>query len=222
MNLYLKTLIITIIVFSFGIFIVLNIEGMFLSVFLLVMSSIENDVRNMELEMLYFQEMSGNESCVFLNEMVRRTNNKLDELSSELLSYREDNIIFTKSKITNLKQTYTYFLIKDWILQEKVKDECETDTVSVLYFYKIDECDKCIIQGDILSLLKDKFKNKLMIFPLDINVDLGMMKVLMSNFNVTTVPSLVIDGEVYTDVTKRNALEYTICSKISDELCVNV
>ena len=221
MNIYLKTLLITVFVFGAGLLLGLYIERFFVSDLLSRTTNIENSVKEIELEMLYFQGLNESYSCSFLNEIIKKTNNNLDTLANLLLSYSEKNILFTREEVKSIKQTYTYLLLKDWLLQESIKKTCGTKTVTILYFYSTEGCDDCITQGNVLTVLKNDFKEKVMVFPLDIEIDIGMVNILMSNFNITSMPALVIDGDVYPGITGKLHLKEIVCSKVSDPLCAS-
>jgi len=212
-GLYLKAFAISVAIFSCGLLIGIYIENFFTSDLSARTAVIENSVREIELEMLYFQDLSDTYSCDFLSAVIVKTNSNLDTLAQEL-QYSEKNILFTKETIRNIKMTYTSLLIKDWLLQEKVKKSCGADAVTVLYFYTTESCDDCVTQGDVLTLLKDTFKEKLMVFPIDTQIDISMTKILMDRFNVTAMPSIVINGETYTGVIGKDELTGTICEQL--------
>ncbi|MFH1623195.1 MAG: thioredoxin family protein [Candidatus Aenigmatarchaeota archaeon] len=214
MNIYAKAFVITVFVFLFGLFVGLNIERFMLSDLEKRSSSIEGSIRDIELEMLYFQGLNETDSCTFLKEIVRKTNNQLDVMADQLSSYGGKDILFTTDQVASAKATYTSLLIKGWILQERIKAGCNSTGVSVLYFYSTDNCDDCLLQGDVLMLLKDTFKDKLMVFPLDVDVDSNMIGVLMSKFGVKSTPSLVIDGQLYSGIVQKDKLKNIICSGI--------
>lgn len=218
-NLYFKTFIVSFIIFILGIFIGLNIEKYVASDVTEQTKQIENSIQEMELEMLYFQNIEQAESCGFLNEVVRRTNINLDELSLQLSHYSEEKILFTRNEAKGLKRKYTFLLIKDWLLQEKIKKDCGTKTISILYFYDTEECDDCLIQGQVLSLFKEKLKEKLMIFPIDRNIETSMIGVLIKKFNINIVPSLVINGNVYVGIQSKDQLKKILCEKLDKETC---
>ena len=212
MNIYVKAFAITVAVFLFGLFVGLNIERFMLSDLEARSSSIESSIRDIEIEMLYFQGLGGNESCTFLKEVVRSTNNKLDVMSDQLSSYNGKDIVFTSGQVAEVKATYTSLLIKDWILQERIKQQCNSTGVSVLYFYTTDDCDNCVLQGDTLMLLKGNLKDKLMVFPLDVDVDSSMVDMLMTKYGVESEPSIVVDGRLYSGVVQKDALKDIVCT----------
>jgi len=212
MNIYVKAFLITVLVFIFGLFVGLNIERFMLSNLESRSSSIESSIRDIELELLYFQGLGEKDSCTFLKEVVRKTNNMLDVMADQLGSYNEKDILFTSGQIADVKATYTSLLIKDWILQDRIKKECNSTVVSVLFFYSTKDCDDCVVQGDVLTLLKDTFKDKLMVFPLDVDVDSNMVDILMSKYGVKSEPSLVINGQLYSSIMQKDRLKSIICS----------
>ncbi len=213
-SLYVKTFIISVAIFSFGLIVGLFIENFFVSDLSARARIIENSVREIELEMLYFQELTDTESCGALNEIVRTTNNNLDTLAGELTQYSEKNVLFTGSEIKNVKTTYTSMLIKDWLLQERIKKSCGTSTVTVLYFYSTEGCDDCITQGNVLTLLKGIFKEKLMVFPIDVQIDLSIIDILKSHFNVDDLPAVVIDENTYKGIIGKAELMSIICENL--------
>jgi uncharacterized protein YneF (UPF0154 family) len=214
MNIYVKAFLITVLVFIFGLFVGLNIERFMLSNLEKRSSSVESSIRDIELELLYFQGLGEKDSCTFLKEVVRKTNNMLDVMADQLGSYNENDILFTSGQIADMKATYTSLLIKDWILQDRIKKECNSTVVSVLFFYSTKDCDDCVVQGDVLTLLKDMFKDRLMVFPLDVDVDSDMIGILMSKFGVKSTPSLVVNGRLYSGIVQKDKLKNSICSEL--------
>lgn len=215
MNVYIKAFLITVVVFLLGLFVGLNIERFVLSDLEKKSASVESSIRDIELELLYFQGLNETDSCTFLKEVVRSTNNQLDVMADQLSSYVGNDILFTAGQVADVKATYTSLLIKGWILQERIKKECSSGGVSVLYFYSTNSCDDCVLQGDVLMLLKDTFKDKLMVFPLDVAVDSNMVGILMSKYGVKSEPSIVINGRLYSGIMQKDRLKSIICSSLS-------
>lgn len=216
-NIYIKTFLISLGIFSLGLLVGFYIERFLASDIVARTTLIESSVQEIELQMLYFQGLNESYACDFLNEIVRDTNKNLDILADQLLRYSEKNILFTRPEIASLKRRYTSLLIKDWLLQERIKKNCGTKVVTVLYFYSTEECDDCLIQGTILSILKNEFREKLMVFPLDIKVEVSMIDILRKRFNITTTPSLVIEEKTYTGIVSKDDLKSIICDVLKEE-----
>lgn len=216
-NVFIKTFIISVGIFVIGFLIGSVVEKSLTDDLSSKTESIDNSIQQIELENLYLLSVS-NSSCFFLNDLVRKTNNNLDELAGQLSSYDQNKIIFTSSDLVNVKSKYTNLLVKDWLLQKSVSQHCITNSTSILYFYDRN-CVDCIFQGDALTVLKERMKEKLMVFPLDHSLGLSTVSLLESNFNVTKFPSVVIDEKTYSGVVPFEQLRDNICKTVSDESC---
>jgi hypothetical protein len=184
-------------------------------------TAVENSIQEIELESLYLLSIS-NKSCVFLNDIVRKTNNNLDDLAGQLANYDEDNIIFTNRDLVNLKSKYTNLLLKSWLIQENLEGKCGKNSVSILYFYDRD-CNDCQVQGNILTSLKHDFQEGVMVFPLDHSLGLSSVDLLESSYNVTKFPSIVVNDVRYEGIINFESLKSYICSAIpQNEKCIKL
>ncbi len=217
-SVFVKTFIMTLGVFVIGFFLGSSLERSLTADLSAKIGAIENSIQDIELEALYLLT-SSNSSCVFLDDVVRRTNNNLDEISTQLSSYDEKNIVFTNVDLVNIKSRYTSLLIKDWLLQNSIREKCGTNSISVLYFYKREGCPECIVQGNILTVLKGHFREKVMIFPLDHDLGVSSVGLLENNYNITKFPSVVVNEKVYTGTVGFEGLRESVCVVVSDEKC---
>jgi len=212
-KIYAKALIISLVVFLGGIAVGFGIENFLASDITAKITDIETSIQETEIEMLYFQTLSNTTSCNFLNSVLVRTNNNLDKLAEQLISYSESNLIFTRSDIKTLKERYTLLLMKSWILQETIKKNCDSKVFIILYFYSTKDCDDCVVQGNVLSTIKDIFKSDVMIYPFDVNVDVSMVRIIMDKYNITTTPSIVAENNVYSNnIISMNDFKKMICT----------
>ena len=124
-----------------------------------------------------------------------------------------------KDQYMVLKKDYTLAEIRYWFLLNEVKGKCDIDVVSIIYFYSIDStCKSCDTQGLILNELKDEFKDKLLIFALDLNFDEAMIKILKESYGVKIAPSLIIDGSLVEGFIKRDDLLNKLCENYEKEV----
>ena len=77
-----------------------------------------------------------------------------------------------------------------------LKKNCDYNTTTTLYFYKINNCDECVAQGFVLDSLKRTYQSGIMIFAIDKDTDLGIVNTLKTSYNTTTFPFLVINENV--------------------------
>ena len=99
----------------------------------------------------------------------------------------------------NVKRRYMTVSIKAWLLSLSVKEKCRETVTPVLYFYSGD-CETCIEQGFILDTIRND--TKAMVYTVDINLDLDAIKIIRDAYKIDTVPSLLINDEVYTGLIK--------------------
>jgi hypothetical protein len=136
-------------------------------------------------------------------------------LSSELnsladkITYSENNIGTDNSDVISLKQYYSIFEIKDYLLMKEITTRCGQKPIFVLYFYKNDDCADCTKQGYVLTSLREKYPN-LRVYSFDYDLDLSAIKALISIYKVPSeLPALVINGKVYSGFQSVEAIEKT-------------
>ncbi|MCA9353296.1 hypothetical protein KC842_00300 [Candidatus Nomurabacteria bacterium] len=151
-----------------------------------IISSADIDVQKYQEE--YCESLSSGESAI---------SRELSDLSDRL-SYAEENLSTNTQEVKEIRSLYSVFQIKNFLILEDVKDDCNLDTVSVLYFYKTDNCIKCSDQGYVLSALRDDFPNvKVFSFP---EIDKTFSQEVLEykyGFEGDVYPALVIDGTLY-------------------------
>lgn len=214
-NIFVRTFLITVGIFVIGFFAGSMIERSLTGDLETKTTEVENSIQEIELESLLVTASGSERSCVFLNDIVRRTNNNLDELAGQVATYDEDLIIFTNKDLVNLKEKYTNLLLKSWLLQGNIEKNCGTSAVSILYFYDR-ECSDCLVQGNILTSLKNDFKESVMIFPLDHSLGMSTVGLLESSYNVTKYPSLVINERRFGGIIGSDDLRDYVCSVIPE------
>ena len=67
----------------------------------------------------------------------------------------------------------------------------------------------------ILDYLKQTHPNNVMNFALDYDVDLNVIRLLKSVYNVTTTPTLIINDKKYTGLVELGQLEEVLCKDFS-------
>ena len=214
-NIFVKSFIISLFLFLIGIGIGMGIEKIDSTGLFAKTTSIENSIQEIELEMLYFQNLNSSTSCTFLNDILGKTNNNLDILSSQLEKYSDRNIIFT-GDLADIKEKYTGLAIKSWLLNEQIKTNCGPKSASLLYFYQTQNCNDCAVQGNILTNLKQTYKDKLLVYPLDVGVKLDLINILQERYNITSFPSVVIGDTVFKGIVGKGDIIPLICQQLGN------
>ena len=82
-----------------------------------------------------------------------------------------------------------------YMLSQKVLAKCEQANYStVLYFYNNSNCPNCTQQGYELLDVKKQLGDGLRVYSFDGGLGSDIVDMLELRYNVTTYPSLVIDG----------------------------
>jgi len=177
---------------------------------------------SLQLQYLFLTTFESQENCPVLFTTLRTTIDDLSGSLAKIIEYEKENSI-NEDDYELISRRYTLDNLRYWVLAERAKESCNLDIVPVLYFYS-DDCPSCPNQGTVLTYFKKLLGDQLLVFP--INVDLKdeepMVEIVMSLYEVDKVPSLVIEGEKYEGVIKKNDLQDIICANLdSSEECEN-
>ena len=147
-----------------------------------------------------------------LNEILETNIADLSEATSQIIDYNKKAIVDDELFDLQLRE---YFLteIQFLLLSDEIKEECDTEAVTIIYFYDENEYD---VQGDVLGYLKNLFGNKLMVFSFDSNFyEEPMIEVLMKSYNVTEFPTVIADDFPYYGGADTDELKALICYQLN-------
>ena len=195
-RLLLSALVISAILFSAGLYTGYSINKQ-------TLGDIENDLRDVTAEIQTFQiqlllidVLGENASCPLLNDVISDINRQSYEIGARLTSSGSEGQITDYNEYTSLKKEYSRVLTVYWLLSNKLKEACNLDASTIVYFYSRG-CTECDNQGFILSYLKNRMQEKLLVFALDSDIDEPSVKALKEYYNIETYPSLIINGRLY-------------------------
>lgn len=123
---------------------------------------------------------------------------ELAELGDKL-SYTEQSRGSSDAEVINLKRYYSLLQIKDFLLMQKIKDRCGSDTLSIIYFYSNvkDKCPDCSKEGLVLTRLRQEYPD-LRVYSFDYDLDLSALQTLIGIYSIKDEqPALIIDDKVY-------------------------
>ena len=215
-------------VFSFLIFVIGIMLGSYLSTERVdYLRDIANkqklDYESLELQSLYLSTAElRNESCIVLSRILEQSLKTVADAQIKVESYIRQ---ISDSRYNDIKREYSIAQIRYWLLDKKIKDICEMDSVSILYFYSDANCDDCGAQGAILTYLKEKLKDRLLIFALDYDfASEPLIELFKIEHNIDSIPSLVIANKSYTGLMTKEKLLEEICPvyESKPELCSDI
>jgi glutaredoxin len=157
----------------------------------------KRNLENVQLEQLYLATHQGELSCKILVSTINEMYNSLAYFWSKLPTKLEvyEKYAEIRPEYTKLKRDYTLLSIRTWLLSLDVKKKCGEQIIPALYFYSKD-CDSCINQSYVLDELKKQNPN-FSAFIVDFNLDEPIVKIIKNVYNVTEVPSFIINDKLY-------------------------
>ncbi|VVB75265.1 Uncharacterised protein [Candidatus Tiddalikarchaeum anstoanum] len=185
------------IVFSSGVGIGLFIDELKSASVSSSITDLQNSIVDAELELLMFDYFGGNVSCNYLILKSEELGEQSSKLGERLDIFERSNQINEEGYLT-LKEDYTRVLIKDWLTLEDIKKSCEANYSTILYFYSNTRCFQCENQAYVLNYYKNMLKSNVLIFAIDSDMNISIVKMLVYNYGINTYPSLVVDGVLNT------------------------
>jgi len=218
---YIIAALITAGIFVLGLLLGLVIEGKRVSYIEDVSREQNLDFSSLQLQYAYIDQLSQENNCEAVSKTFEKNIENLESTRIRLENF-DENAKLNKKEFDSLKREYTLAQIRYWLLAKKTKELCGDDIVTILYFFSDDkECSQCNNQAFVLTYLKKRFREKLLIFSFDSRFyQEPMINLLKNTYDIYAYPSIVIEGEKYEGLIKTEEALEAICphyvSKIED------
>lgn len=116
---------------------------------------------------------------------------------ADKLTYAENSREISRDEIEDLKKYYSLLEIKDYLLTKKISDKCKTNPVTIVYFYKSEDCPDCQRQGYVLTKIREDNPN-VRVYTFDYNIDLPAVKTLINIHNIKkSLPAIIVNEKAY-------------------------
>ncbi len=205
---YIIAFVLTLLVFSGGVVAGLFIENLRLSSAKQIALTEKVTLRSLQLQHNYIT--SGSADCKTLHTILENNINELGKKVAIIIDY-EKKALFNEEEFQLQLQDYFLTEIQFYLLAKDIDKKCQQDNIKILYFY--DE-NRDETQGDILIYLKKKFDNKVLIFSLDSGfTQEPMIKTILTNYNITQFPALVIEEKVFEGHQTADQLMEHLCTE---------
>ena len=199
---FLYALIITILIFNFGIFMGYKLETSRLDKIndfslLAEIELLDQKVQSDALSMMDLDcDLLVQENIIFAD--------KIFEDAKKIQNYENANRM--NNEITILHKKYDLLRALFWMNSLKVQKKCNSDYHNVVYFYDydaptLDQKSRQRFFSNLLGELKSEEKGKVMLIPMAGDLDAGSINLLMDKYGVESLPAILIDEKVVlTDV----------------------
>ena len=174
-----------------------------------------------QLQYEIFNELQKEENCPAMFQTFYTNLEELERTRERLEEY-DNKATIGKESFALLQREYLLEEMQYWLLATDIKNSCNFDVVTILYFYASEEdCPDCDKQSFVLSYLKELFGDKLLIFSFNAEVnEEPLVSILETAFNITTHPGLVIDENSFTEFIDKDTLLKEVCSHFKEPIDV--
>lgn len=203
---------ITIGIFLLGLFLGLAIEGKRVNYIESVSKKQNLEFSSLQLQYAFIDQLSQEKDCLAVQKTFEQNINNLESTRIRLENFDRDATL-NKNELDILKNEYLLAQIRYWLLAERTRDLCGSDIISVLYFFSDEkECPDCDKQAFVLTYLKKRFKDRLLIFSFDSKFEQEQMVSLLKNtYGIGKFPTIVIEGEPKSGFQSKEAILKEIC-----------
>jgi hypothetical protein len=203
-----RSLLLTILIFTIGILLNHTFDSFRISIIEDVMISHEIDTEAYRVER-FFTETFGEEQCEIMVARISDLKKEIRKVGEDLGSYSRFSF-FRKKDYDYLKRKYFLLELRFLALIQRLNKECDKPYLPILFFYEIDQ-DESERQGFILQDLSEEYDKHLVVLTLDKDYkDEPLVKILAETYNVTTAPTVVIDGQPITGLVYTGQLNASI------------
>lgn len=158
------------------------------------LNAIYNNIRIDSLNAEVQYEILSQNPCLALN--FGPMNSELFDLGNKLTDM-EERLGKTNSQVLDLKKYYSILESRQWLFVKKASKECKQNATAILFFYSNqDDCSDCDSQGFVLNYIRKTLPN-VYIYSYDVNLDSTPIEALKLNYNITSVPALVVNERTY-------------------------
>lgn len=136
-------------------------------------------------------------NCEALEVATRQTIEDIRNIRTNMQTYEQSRKLSGEG-FTTLKKRYTNLLLEYWLTAERIDEQCDSNVTTILYLYSDKEqCPRCTDQGTVLTKYRRMYEKRLLIFPLDTTLGMRHVEMIISAYNITRYPAIIVEGRLY-------------------------
>jgi hypothetical protein len=131
---------------------------------------------------------------------------KLEDLGSKLIFSDDQEDL---KRVSVIKGNYYLLEAKHMMLVNKLNQDCNTDYIPILFFYRTEEpCLNCEVQGNVLDNIKTLYPDEVMIYSFDVDASFSLVETLKQVYKVPEVMNsvVVVNEKVYVGIVDQDEL----------------
>ncbi|MBI5797604.1 hypothetical protein HZA98_01730 [Candidatus Woesearchaeota archaeon] len=193
-QIFLTTLLISILVFGAGLLLGWNLDKY-------RSQDVSDDLRTNELdtesfliEQNFLDSFAGGDDCSFAEPRLAQISSELIQLGQTLESYEQKNI-FQDAEFKYLARRYFLLEIKGYTQFNELKDKCHIKNDVILYFYDPEDSQSAL-QGYVLDRVANEANGSVDVFSINQNfAGDSAISTVKIYYNITTSPTIIVNGK---------------------------
>jgi hypothetical protein len=143
------------------------------------------------------------EHCSIIDAAYRNEIAQTDALMDKMLGYERANMF---AEFFALKRQFLLSNVQLWQVSQAEREYCAVSHSDILYVYSSNPgCQDCQVQGGIIDSVRTSCPN-VRVFVMDIEEKLTTLEIIRNRYNISSAPSLVINGNTYDGIMDENAM----------------
>ncbi len=152
-------------------------------------------------------EQPSAEYCKIIDTAYQQKITTTNDLMERMLAYERANMF---AEFFALKRQFLLSNIQLWQVSQLEKQYCNATHTDVLYIYSSDpSCSECQVQGKILDSVRASCPN-VRTFVMDIKESMATLDMIKMKYNVTSAPSVVVNGQTYAKVLSADEIKQLV------------
>jgi hypothetical protein len=175
------------------------------------LASFSTEAADLESSVMLIQlEQASPKYCAVVDAAYQQKITRANELMERMLAYERANMF---AEFFALKRQFLLSNIQLWQVSEMQKQYCATGHSDILYIYSSNpSCQECQVQGKMLDSVRANCSN-VRTFVMDIEENMTTLDIIKMKYNITTAPSLVVNGKTYNKVLREDEIKALVsCS----------
>ncbi len=174
----------------------------------------EVNYQSLQLQYLFLTAFEDEGTCSVLLNSLQDAVRELSSSLSQVVEYEKETSL-SDEDFELISRLYVLDNIRYWFLASQAQESCDLDILPILYFYA-EDCPSCPNQGTVLTYFKKILDDQFLVFPIDLDLreEEPMVGIIMDLYNVDKYPTLVIEGEIYEGVVKKEEMQEIICANL--------
>lgn len=164
------------------------------------MTTISSDVQDVSqkvasVQLLLLMEANSSAFCPVYSSELDSIDDEVERMGYKL-TYLEDE---RQMSDPELKKQYFVLQAESYLLSQKVRETCDDESVLLIQFYSNKGCEDCREQGNEILKARDELSGKVKVKLYSFDGELGspVADAFAKQYNVSSYPSIVIDGQTY-------------------------